>query len=109
MILNHNPIFITIPGSVALITSATEPGKNESFEMRKILSNLFVIAYLGTTLLLRLIVEPQLKGYWAISLLFGVFGLLFLWALMKNRIITPTILGLDQYVKPIGSKTNPTS
>lgn len=94
---------------MALITSATEPGKNESFEMRKILSNLFVIAYLGTTLLLRLIVEPQLKGYWAISLLFGVFGLLFLWALMKNRIITPTILGLDQYVKPIGSKTNTAS
>ena len=27
----------------------------------------------------------------------------------ENRIITPTILGLDQYVKPIGSKTNPTS
>ena len=77
--------------------------------MRKILSNLFVIGYLGITLLLRLIVEPQLKGYRAISVLFGVFGLLFLWALMKNRIITPTILGLDQYVKPIGSKTNTAS
>ena len=55
-------------GSVALITSATEPPKWIIWNERKILSNLFVIAYLGTTLLLRLIVEPQLKGYWAISL-----------------------------------------
>ncbi|MBK7009587.1 MAG: hypothetical protein IPH94_09395 [Saprospiraceae bacterium] len=65
--------------------------------MKNTISNIFVILYLATTLFLRLVVEAQLKGYWAISVLFGIFGLLFLWALMKNRIITPTILGLDKY------------
>ena len=56
--------------------------------MRKILSNLFVIAYLGTTLLLRLIVEPQLKGYWAISL-YLEFWPVVLWALMKTASLPP--------------------
>ena len=55
-------------------------------------SNIFVIAYLLGTLYFRMLLEPQLYGHYLISMGLGAFALLFLWALIKSRIIRPTML-----------------
>ncbi len=56
-------------------------------------SDWFIAVYLTITLGLRFILEPQLQGYYIISLGLGLFALLFLWALIKSKILRPTYFG----------------
>ena len=57
-------------------------------------SDYFIVIYLVLTLLLRFFMEPQLQGNMLISLAIGAFALLFLWALIKIKILNPTYFGL---------------
>ena len=58
------------------------------------LSDLFVAVYIISTLFLRFYLEPQLNGQFLISVGLGVIALLFIWALAKSKIITPSFFGL---------------
>lgn len=60
-------------------------------------SNVFIVLYTALTLLVRILLEPQLQGQYLISIGMGAFALLFLWALIKSGILRPTILGLDKF------------
>lgn len=66
--------------------------------MNVLFSNIFVVLYIAATLLLRFYLEPQLKGNYLISVALGLFALLFLWALIKSKIIRPSLMGLDKLV-----------
>lgn len=66
--------------------------------MNAILSNIFVITYILSTLLLRSWIEPLLKGHVFISLGLGLLALLFLWALIKSKLIRPSIFQLDNLI-----------
>lgn len=66
--------------------------------MNALFSNIFVVLYIAATLLLRFYLEPQLKGNYLISVALGLFALLFLWALIKSKIIRPSLMGLDKLV-----------
>lgn len=66
--------------------------------MKSIISNIFVIVYIAGTMWIRFLIEPQLKGHYIISIAFGVFALVFLWALIKTKIIRPTVLGLHTFI-----------
>ena len=57
--------------------------------MNKRISNIIVIFYLCFTFAIRLVLEPQLQGNILISLGLGAFALLFLWALVKSKILNP--------------------
>ncbi len=54
-------------------------------------SNIFVVIYLLGTLYFRMMIEPLLHGHYLISLGLGTFALLFLWALIKSKLIRPTL------------------
>jgi hypothetical protein len=45
-------------------------------------------------LALRFVLEPQLQGYYLVSLALGAFALLFLWALIKSKFLQPTYFGM---------------
>jgi len=57
-------------------------------------SNIIVVVYLLGTLFLRLILEPQMQGNFLLSIALGVFALLFLWALVKSKVLRPTLFKL---------------
>lgn len=59
-----------------------------------IFSNIFVVVYLLGTLFLRLVLEPQLQGKFLLSVALGVFVLLFLWALIKSKVLRQTLIKL---------------
>ncbi len=69
------------------------------FGLGKKASDVFVVIYLGVTLYVRFLLEPQLHGRFLISIAIGLFALLFLCALTKSKIITPGWFGL------LGDKT----
>lgn len=56
-------------------------------------SDWFITIYLTITLALRFILEPQLQGFYIISLGLGAFALLFLWALIKSKVLRPSYFG----------------
>lgn len=66
--------------------------------MSATLSNMFVILYAASTLLLRLFLEPQLQGNFLISVGLGALAILFLWSLIKSKLIRPTLLNLDNII-----------
>lgn len=68
---------------------------NMKFGLGPKISNLFVAIYVLATLFLRFYLEPQLKGHFLLSIGLGAFALLFLWALIKGKIIRPTIFDLS--------------
>jgi hypothetical protein len=61
-----------------------------------LLSDLFIALYVLATLGLRFYLEPQLQGNFLLSVAIGAFALLFLWALIKAKILRPSILGLGK-------------
>jgi hypothetical protein len=65
--------------------------------MKVFISNVFVVVYIFVTLWARFVLEPQFRGQYIISLAFGAFALLFLWAVIRTGIITPTLLGLNRF------------
>lgn len=58
-------------------------------------SDVFLVIYILGTLGLRFYIEPQLNGHFLVSVGLGVFSLIFLWALIKARILNPSILNLS--------------
>jgi hypothetical protein len=65
--------------------------------MKALLSNIFVIVYAAVTLFLRFFLEAQLQGRYLLSIAMGAFALLFLWALIRSGLISPTLMGLDRF------------
>ncbi len=63
------------------------------FSLGSAASDWFIAVYLTVTLGLRFILEPQLQGFYLLSLGLGAFALLFLWALIKSKILRPTYFG----------------
>ncbi|WP_367389615.1 hypothetical protein [Lewinella sp. LCG006] len=63
------------------------------FSLGPRLSDWFIAVYLTITLALRFLLEPQLQGYYLVSLALGAFALLFLWALIKSKVLQPTYFG----------------
>jgi len=61
-----------------------------------LLSDLFIAIYVLATLGLRFYLEPQLQGNFFLSVAVGAFALLFLWALIKARVLRPGMLGLGE-------------
>ncbi|NRA50380.1 MAG: hypothetical protein HRU12_14710 [Phaeodactylibacter sp.] len=57
-------------------------------------SDILVSLYIIATLFVRMILEPQLNGHYLISVALGAFCLLFLWALIKAKLINPSFFGL---------------
>jgi len=64
------------------------------FSLGPRLSDWFIAVYLTITLALRFFLEPQLQGYYLVSLALGAFALLFLWALIKSKVLQPTYFGI---------------
>ena len=64
------------------------------FGLSRKASDIFVVVYLGATLFIRFVLEPQLGGHLLISVGIGLFALLFLWALSKSKLINPSWFGL---------------
>lgn len=56
-------------------------------------SNIIVAIYILGTLYLRFEIEDQLQGQLLISLGIGAFCILFLWALIKTKVLNPSALG----------------
>ncbi len=63
-------------------------------QLGHIASDIFVTIYIMLTLFGRIYIEPQLSGNVILSMAIGAFLLLFLWALVKSKIINPTWFGL---------------
>lgn len=59
-------------------------------------SNIVVVMYVFGTLLMRFLLEPQLQGRYVLSIMMGAFALIFLWALIKSKVLNPTIFGLAE-------------
>lgn len=57
-------------------------------------SDIIASIYIIATLFLRILLEPQLNGHYLISVALGAFGLLFLWALIKAKVLNPSFFGL---------------
>ena len=57
-------------------------------------SDIFVAVYIIGFLLFRLTIEDQFGGRYVLSMFFGIVTLLFLWALIQNKILNPTYFGL---------------
>ncbi len=62
----------------------------------KISSRVIVVIYIFLTLLFRFFIEGQFQGNFIISILFGGFLLLFLWALIKVDILNPEWFGFEE-------------
>ncbi|MEM6261085.1 MAG: hypothetical protein AAGI38_01155 [Bacteroidota bacterium] len=52
-------------------------------------SRAIIITYILLTLGFRFYVEPQLNGVVWISVALGIFGLLFLWAMIRSGVLNP--------------------
>lgn len=57
-------------------------------------SDIIVAIYLAITLVVRFLIEPQIQNYPIISIAFGLFALLFIWAVSKTRFLNPNWFGL---------------
>lgn len=57
-------------------------------------SDFIASIYIIATLFLRFYLEPQLNGHIILSIALGLFALLFLWALIKSKILNPTFFGM---------------
>lgn len=69
-------------------------------QIGKTASDIIIAIYLTVTLLIRFFLEPQLQSNFVVSILLGLFGLLFLWALIKSRILNPNYFGLLEPKSP---------
>ena len=57
-------------------------------------SDIFIAVYLVIMLFFRFQIENQFRGKYMISIFFGIMTLLFLYALIKNKILNPNYFGL---------------
>ncbi|MCB0636407.1 MAG: hypothetical protein KDC54_07300 [Lewinella sp.] len=63
-------------------------------------SDWIVTVYVIATLYLRFMLEPQLNGHFLVSIALGAFALLFLWALVKSKVLNPTFFGMYKQAEP---------
>ena len=59
-----------------------------------LISDIIIAIYLAATLFLRFYLEDSLQGAYMISILVGIFGLIFLWTMIKGGILQPNYFGL---------------
>jgi len=64
--------------------------------MNQTISRIIVVLYIGSTLFWRIMLEPQLQGHFVFSILLGLMALLFLYALIKSRILRPNWFGFEK-------------
>ena len=64
------------------------------FQLSSRTSDIFIAIYLLLMLFFRFQIENQFRGKYMISIFFGIMTLLFLYALIKNKILNPTYFGL---------------
>ncbi len=64
--------------------------------MYQTISRIIVVLYIGGTLFIRFLLEPQLQGRFVYSIALGLFALLFLYALIKSRLLRPNWFGFEQ-------------
>ena len=57
--------------------------------LNRTISRIFVVVYLFSTAIWRFLFEGQLLGSVMMSMVIGIFFLLFLWALIKAKILNP--------------------
>ncbi len=62
-------------------------------------SDFIVAGYIIATLFIRFWIEPQLLGNLWLSIALGLFALLFLWALIKTKILQPGLLNLQDRIR----------
>ena len=74
-----------------------------TFRLGKKTSDTIIAIYLIGTLYIRFVLEAQLQQHYILSILLGLFGLLFLWALIKVKLLNPGWFGL---LKPKTSKAD---
>lgn len=63
-------------------------------QLGKKTSDFVATFYIIVTLFLRFYLEPQLNGHIILSVALGLFALLFLWALIKSKVLNPTFFGM---------------
>ena len=63
-------------------------------QLNGLASDVFISIYLFATLFARFLLESQLHGRYAVSMFIGGLGLLFLWVLIKSKILNPNYFGL---------------
>lgn len=61
----------------------------ENMRLNRPISQLLVVLYLAGTFGLRFFFEAQLSGHYWVSLVTGGLCLLFLWALIKGKVLNP--------------------
>lgn len=64
------------------------------FQLNSKTSDIIIAIYLIAMLFFRFQIESQFRGKYMISIFFGIMTLLFLYALIKNKILNPTYFGL---------------
>ena len=62
-------------------------------------SDIFITIYIVVTLYAIFYYEPALNGNFLISILLGLFALLFIWALIKIKFLNPNWFGLHNNKK----------
>jgi len=62
--------------------------------IKGLLADIIITIYLLGTLLLRIMAEPALEKHPFISIAVGVVLLVFIWALIKTKILVPNYFGL---------------
>lgn len=62
--------------------------------IKGLFADIIITIYLLGTLLLRIMAEPALENHPFISIAAGLVLLLFLWALIKTKILIPNYFGL---------------
>lgn len=64
--------------------------------MNQTLSRIIVVLYIGSTLFWRIMLEPQLQGHFVFSICLGLMALLFLYALIKIRVLRPNWFAFEK-------------
>ncbi|MCT4665291.1 MAG: hypothetical protein N4A45_08690 [Flavobacteriales bacterium] len=64
------------------------------YQLSPLASDIFISLYIIGTLLFRFQIEAHFRGFFILSIAFGAFALLFIWALIKVKILNPNWFGL---------------
>jgi hypothetical protein len=74
------------------------------FPLGRKVSDWIVTIYVIATLYARFVLESQLQGNLLISIGLGAFALLFLWALIKSKVLNPSFFGLYERPEPAATE-----
>lgn len=66
----------------------------KKLQLNSTASDIFILLYLIAFLFFRFLIEDQFRGQYMISILFGVFTLILLYALIKHKFLNPNYFGL---------------